>query len=858
MFPAKPANKPIILFALFIGAQLAYASPDDERVEQFLREQGMDQLLEVQLESRLTQAGDEDERREIAESLSALYLTQMRSIERDDPYREVVVARAQSLIDRMALAPMRELRLELLVEAYVANEQAIELAQLELLSDAERVHATRVMQETRRGLKQLLSGSEQEIERLARRRTQTRTLEAQTNAETELDNMRRVASFGNYYLGWSGYGLAVLEGRHVDPDTYKAFGWLLGADGSIPQSKDLGDAALEYDHVARSALGIAACDSQSEQYSLSLLWLDGILDRDAVSEPVARDIKSRKLRVLTQSDDWYKAKELFIELTNRSGESGVSVADARFVALKTLGSSRAKGNDHANDLVKLSIEQLVEQREIGQIVDLYQRFSNLPQIGKGFIPSYANALSELNRAESQEGQPLYRTLIELFTQAIQAPDAGEYPEHRDDCRLKLAYVMIRADDPNGALNVCQQVLDSSLDAHAIEEARWLRIAAIDQANALEGRTSSAELEQAIRSYIERYPGSERTRTLVMRYALRGIVGQEFAIETLRDVPDSDPNAMAARQLRVQLQYQMLRKSGFQDIELIRDTRSLAMNIVEASADNPESDPRSILAMVQIATDLALRDSPPDPTAAERLVVLARSLSGASLLLDEIEPELVMQLIRAALVQNDFARAGARLDELRSIDPTRAEDAEVLILNNLIAYQQANESVQIAELIVEYGVEVIDRVVPRVPERFGVQSSALMETVAFAANSNHKERDDQSMRRLALRLSEQVLEYGQASEIGLRFTADLAESESDTALALKAWLRLLAAYPEDDPRWYEARYHTLRLMLILQPEQAIQAYKQYRVLNSSLAPDPWGAMIEELFANADLSESGDRP
>lgn len=858
MFQANPANKAALFFTLLLCTTVAYAGPGDDQVEQFLREQGMDQLLEVQLESRLLQADDDDERREIAESLSSLYLAQLRAVERDDPYREVVVLRAQSLVDRMALVPLRELRLELLVDTYVDNEHAIELAQLQLLSDTERARAVQMMQETRRGLSQLLYGSEQEIERLARRRTQARTLEAQTNAETELENMRRVASFGNYYLGWSGYGLAVLEGRHVDTDTYKAFGWLLGAEGSIPQSKNLGDAALEYDHVARSALGIAACDAQSEEYSLSLLWLDAILDTDAISELVLRDVKSRKLRALTQNEDWYKAKELLIEMSSSSDAQGVSVADARFVAITTLRSDRSAGNAHASDLVKLSIEQLVEQREIGQIVDLYQRFNTLPQIGKGFIPSYANALSELNRAESQDGQPLYRTLIELFTQAIQAPDASEYPEHRDDCRLKLAYVMIRADDPKGALVTCQQVLDSSLDAQAIEEARWLRIAAIDQENTLSGRSGSAGLEQAIRSYIERYPGSERTRTLVLRYALRGIVGQEFAVQTLRSVPDSDPNAIAAKRLRVQLQYQMLRSSGFQDLELVRDTRNLAMQVIEGSGGNPDFDPRSILAMVQIATDLALRDSPPDPTAAERLIERARSLSGAKTMLDELEPELVLQLIRAALVQNDFDRAGARLDELRSIDSTRAEDAEVLILNTLIAFQQRNDSVQIATLIVEYGVEVIERVVPRVPERFGVQSSALMETVASAADTIHNSNEDQSMRRLALRLSEQVLEYGQASETGLRFTAELAESDANLDLALQAWLRLLAAYPTDDPRWYESRYHSLRLMLSAQPAQAIQAYKQYRVLNPSPAPEPWGGKIEGLFTNIDLSHAGDRP
>lgn len=836
-------TKPIFI-VLGLAVMQAPAGPGDAEVERFLRENRMDQLLEVQLETRLSNTEDVAERADIAATLSTLYLSQLRSIDRSDPYREIVLFRARSLVDRISATPMHELRLELLVDQFIKNENAIELAQIDLLDSDSRDRALYAMRDVRRGLTRLLNGIEQDLDRQTRRRTSARSSNSQSEIEAELDSLRRLNSFGNYYLGWCGYGTAVLEGRHVERDTYQAFGWLLGAEGAIPVSKELSLAAIEYEHVARSAIGIAMCDAQSENYDLAKIWLEGLLASESLPSNVPSEARRRLLRVHALSGAWYDSLKLAIEISSASGDGLLTIADARFVAIETLESRKARENEDAKRLITLCIEQLVEQREIGHVVDLYQRYQNLPMIGSGFIPMYARALAELERTESGESNPAYSIVIDLLNRAIGASDADNYPQHRDDCRLKLAYALVRDNQTADAIEQCQLVLDTSLDADSIEEARWVRIAALDHANALQGRRGSSELEDAIRSYIQRYPGTQRARTLVLRYAMQGVLDPQEAITTLSAVPDDDPNAQAARRLQAQLQYEMLRDSDFRDRVLLLDTLELVRELISSfSLDVGDS---SRVSTLQIGIDLSLRAVPPGTREARRYIEQAQQVIQSGPLESQLGPELVSQLIRASLLDDQIDAALAHLDELRMLDPDRGRDAQVLILNHVIKAWRVDQGVANARMLIDIGVPVIARVSPPEPGRIGVQQSALMEAVAHAANELADEQQDNEMRLLAMRLCEQVLSRGQPSEPGLRRTASIATELRRSETALQAWLRLLAAYPQGDNRWYEARYESLVIMTQVDPARAQDTFDQFQILNPTLGPLPWRDQYDALF------------
>lgn len=847
-------NRPvsILLLIALLGTTLA-AQPGDDAVELYLRDRGMTQLLETQLETRLERASDEAERARLAESLAGLYLDQLREIDANDPYRGVVVVRARSLLSRVEATPMLDLRLELLVNDYSEHEEAVELHRLGLLGESRRSTSRGVLVETARSLRNIERDLAPELERLTRRRTQPMGSDASRDLADEIETKRRQHSLASYYLGWCGYGIAVLENRHVEDDTFIAFAWLLGGEGGMPQQSELRGAALEFDHVARSAIGVAMCYAQSEGYSLAESWLNELLDSDLVGEPPRQAAQSRKLQVLAMARDWYEAHVFANQISNEDAGAFLSVADARFITIQALDSRVSGvpgdgGKEHAEKVAQLGIEHLIERGEIGHVVDLYQRYQSLPLLASGFIPNYAKALAELERLESSGRDSGYQDIARQFEQALKAGDASDYPAHNEDCRLKLAYTLVRADRPDEAIPHCDRIIEGSLRAEAIEEARWLKIAALDRQNTLAGRSFSAPLDAAVRVYVEAYPGSSRTARLVLRHAMRGTLDERLAIETLASIPEDDPIAVPARRTLVQLQYQSLRQSAFNDRAMLRDTRELIDWLIERPLPETgnQDTARTELAIFRIGIDLALRDDPPDPRRAESLIQRAESRHGSTPSFGLIEPELLVRRVQIALLDDRIDRAMSTIDTLRRLDEDQAHYAELLTLNTIVERWETQRRARDARVLVEFGVPVLARMTPGAPERINPQVSSLIEIISDAAEHLAERDSDDSLFRLALRLSRQVLDRGQPSEPGLRRTAALASRAGDAETELEAWLRLLAAYPQDESRWYEARYESLRVMRSIDPVRARSTFEQFRVLNPQLGPEPWNQRIASLF------------
>lgn len=854
-------NRSLLMMILFslLGTTVNAQSGDDA-VESYLRERGMTQLLETQLETRLEQATDESDRARLAESLASLYLDQLRDIDEDDPYRDVVVVRAKSLLSRVQATPMIDLRLELLVDAYTQQEEAVELHRLRLLGESRRSTAQGVLTETARALRAIERDLAPELERLTRRRTQPLGTETTRELASDIETKRRQHSLASYYLGWCGYGIAVLENRHVENDTYIAFAWLLGGEGGMPQQSELRGAALEFDHVARSAIGIAMCYAQSEGYALAESWLNALLESDLVGELPRRAAQSRKLQVLAMKRDWYETHVYANQISDEDSGGFLSVADARFITIQALdarvsGIPGDGGEEQAEKVAQLGIEHLIDRGEIGHVVDLYQRYQSLPLLASGFIPNYAKALADLERLESSGKDSGYQDIARRFEQALKASDASRYPVHNEDCRLKLAYTLIRGDRPGEAIPHCERVIEGSLRGEAIEEARWLKIAALDRQNVLAGRSFSAALDRAVREYVEAYPGASRTARLILRHAMRGTLDERMAIETLASIPEDDPIAVPARRTLVQLQYQSLRQSAFSDLVMLRETREL----IDWLIDRPESEggnqgiARTELAIFRIGIDLALRDDPPDPRRAESLIQLAESRRGSTPSFGLIEPELLVRRVQIALLEDRIGRAMSVIDELRGLDEDQARFAELLTLNTIIERWEVERQTRDARHLIDFGVPILASMTPGAPERINPQVSSLIETISDAAGQLAELDSDESLARLALRLSKQVLERGSPSEPGLRRTAVLASRAADPESELEAWLRLLAAYPQDEARWYEARYESLRVMRSIDPARARSTFDQFRVLNPRLGPPPWNERIAAIFP-----ETADEP
>ena len=104
-----------------------------------------------------------------------------------------------------------------------------------------------------------------------------------------------------------------------------------------------------------------------------------------------------------------------------------------------------------------------------------------------------------------------------------------------------------------------------------------------------------------------------------------------------------------------------------------------------------------------------------------------------------------------------------------------------------------------------------------------------------------------MRDIALGIDKRLVALGSPPLQVLRRYAELTEAAGDRSAALEAWRLLLSGTNPTAPDWFEARYHSLRLLLASEPARAREAMDQYKVLHPEFGPEPWGPKIKELDA-----------
>lgn len=857
-FHLMAAKRIILSGVLAISAVCAggaFASPGDEQVAAYLKAHNMFSLLEIQLEDRIANARDKEDRLRLAEELAGVYLEQLKLYDRTNPYREIIVLRAQSLTKRMGSMPMFDLRLELLIDGYLGVESEVELARLELLDEGKRALAIVKLDELSHQLKALSSKIDPAVVRVER--VKKRAVGAPGDEQDKLPALLRYRSLSHYYHAWAGYSLAVLEDRHVPTDVFISFGWLLGAKGELPELATLNESTLEYDHVARSAIGVAMAYAQSGDGLLARSWAGLVVESQDAMPDARVAAEDRLLQILAMDGDWLKVDEWLSVLNEaRSGTTPMSVADARFLALRSLeamqqSTKRRGGAAVAKKVARKAIKQLVEHNEIGHVLDLYRRFDSLPMLADSFITNYARALGELNDAEQAGGSGMYASVAALFAQALDAPDASRFPRERDDCTLKLAYVEIRSGRASEAIKICDRLIKQSSNEVAVEEARWMRIAAIDSINIDAGRSSSEKLELAVREYITAYPASPKSAKLILRHAMQGTVDPRVAIETLSAIGDDDPLAIPARRTLVSLQYKQLRANGFGDSEQI----ALVLGMVrwiderEQSEMSDLNEAKARLGTIRVGLDLVFRASPPDQKLAEHLIMKGYAVLSFDQSLSVHRAEFVYRQVELSLLAGRLKDAMDLLAELESLDQSRAQNARVLLLNDAIGKWNTQHSTTNARRLVDLGTGVLAKQLPAHPKPMNAQVSNMARLIAQASAYLWTQSKDTSARDLALRMSLLVLDRGYPTEPGLRLTAELCAQTNDQKHELDAWLRLLAAYPTSDDRWYESRYQSLRVMFELDQDRARSAFAQFKVLHPTLGPAPWNTKIAALFGES---------
>ena len=872
----------LALIAPFARAQ--EASSPDGRVAAYLERLALDDLLGAQLRERLSRAGDE-ERSQIAERLARLYTVQLTAAT-NERRRAQIGARSRALLDAIPDGQLFDLRVSLAIQLYLPAEEIAERARLSLATEEEKAGAIETLLDVRDSLTVVAETSDREVAVLERRE-RSASDSVRREAREDLGVARRIRSRSRYYAAWSGYYAALLGGAEDDAArAVRDFGFLLDSSEQRPTIDRLPKRLLRMEHVARSAIGVALCFSLEQRHTDAVRWIDELARAPEFAPEAIGQLRSATMVVLAGASEWGELSDM-VARRRRAGAQVVALSEgeARLVAVLTLDALREGGlarteRTYAEALARVAVGDLSASGSVAHVLDLATRYEDLPIGDQGFIFRYAMGLRRYAEAREHHGSigqddsrptedqatvRLYTDVSESFTRALESSDAGRYPAQRDECRLRLGLSLFYGGELVMASEKLARASESEIES-VRDEAEWMRVVALD--TGVEGGDESLReaRDEAAGEYLRLHPRSSRAVLLVMRLAEVELVGDAQAAEILASVPPEAPYADAARRHLSRLLYRLYRASpGNRKSEAGSEFLAVALPLIDAdvpvalgSAEPVgEQAAQALLVRVRQVLDVVLGVDSLDVRHAERAVsVLERVTSARSMDLSWLDDELGYRRLQIALRQDDGSEAERLLAELHMDDGHFARAADRLMYRRaVVAWAAPPRKSEEARELVRHGSRVAEVLSLEDPEIAQPASLSVLNSVASAAAFLATSEADAGMRELALSLDQRVLDAGRQSAGVLRRVAQLGELGGEVERALEAWLLLLSGTDESAVTWYEARHHSIRLMLLLDPSRARQAIDQYRVLHPGTAPPPWDERMRELEAQIRLAPGG---
>ena len=801
------------------------------------------------------------------------------------------------LLDRVPAADSFELRINLAKARYLRAEKLAERHRLRLASPDEIDEARVTLESVLRDLASIGGRVDRQV-RIQEQRLNRDGPSDPASIRDRLSEARRLRSLAMYYGGWSGYYLALINNR-VDllDDALERFAYLLNAEHQEPTLERLPRSMLRYEHVARSAVGVALCRSMQGEHVQAQLWLDEVDAAEGLSESVRTQLVPRRLVVLAGAKRW----DSFAVLARRERraadgvDSPLPVDLARLVAVLALegvreypvGDSRRWA---VEPMVQLAVGDLVTMGEIAHVLDLTKRFGTLPLGETGFIARYVRGLRAFEDvrvahralaaesggdAEVPTADPAlanrYLATSDLLSQALEAEDAGRYAEERANAALLRGMAEYYRDRPVEAAALFEEAIELAQGRDRREQASWLRVIAIDRAVELdESPTLIAQRDEAATFYVQEFPTGERAARLLLRLAGAGLADDATAAGVLLAVPPESPLYAVARRQAATLLYRLCRSTrGSERDDHAATFLSVASELIEAERrivisageDEATEAAKTAVILVRQLLDIALGTTAPDLGRAEgALRVLDDMLSRLGRAAGELDPQINAEMTYRRL---QIATFKGRLDEaddlallLRAGGGRFAAASDRFLFNHALkAWDGGEPDDATATRLVDHGVRVLTPAQGGPPVLDTSTESAVADVIAIAAVHLWRAAQDEARRDLALRLDRLAIDEGHATERRLRRYAGLAEEAGQPEPALEAWRLLSSGLDPSDEGWYEARYNTIRLLIEVDVGRAHNAMLQHRTLYPDLGPEPWGERFRALMVRLEAIGPG---
>lgn len=861
-------------------AWLACAQPaGSDALDAYLSDRGLDSVLATVLRERL-RTGVGEERARSAEALGRLYVRMLEKAGTPEE-RQELEQHSRELLKLVPEADSFELRINLGKATYLQAEEIAERERLKIATPEETAEAQRVLRGVGAVFEEIASKAGAKVSALERQETIARDADIEA-VRAELSEARRLRSLARYYAGWTEYYLALLTGAPSRATkAIEHFGWILNAVPGRPPSLDrLSDGLLRYEHVARAAMGVALCLSMAGNDSEAVRWLENIEHTEGLPPPVLDQLFLRKVTVLGAAGRWADV-DLAVrrrrEPEKDKGESPLSTAEARLLAVMALRGAREEQSRPglrrvAERLAQTAMADLITRGEVGHVLDLVQKFGTLPIGEEGFISVYVRGLQTFEQARAEHRAAggdaeapsadnatinRYREAARLLESVDRSEDAARFPNELVKARMRRGLALYYAGDLEAAAEQFQRAAAAPAGPEQRQDALWYGVVTLDRAVEA-GKPSLVPQRDALATvYLREFPGSANAARLLLRQVRADLVPEEKAIEILMNVPGDSPLYEAARRQAARMLYQAFRRAGPErrDFAALRFAdvaeQVLAIEAAKAGAgtDRPAREAaENVLVLVRQTADALLASSAPDLARVEAaLAVLDSVATRHGMDLAHLGGELAFRRLQIALARSDPARIQRAADEVRAIGGAYGAAADRLLYRRAMGvFLKTPEDAGSARDVVRFGTRVLDAS-PGVREAGDPAAAGLRNSIAAAAFTLWRLERDESMRDLALEMERTQHAAQVRTSEGLRRLAELAEEAGAKQEALDAWRELLVGLDDTTPAWFEARYHSIRLLMESDPAGAADAMTQHKVLHPEFGPAPWGEKLRELDA-----------
>lgn len=871
--------------ALLAGASaVAQTSPDAE-VESFLESNGLTSLLAEHLQDQLARTPPA-QRAPIAERLAALYAELIEAT--DDPARrDEWESRARELLSVVPESAGASLRLDLERTRYSRAERLAEQSRLRLADRSELEEALRVFDTVAPVFASIAGAAHQDVLAIQRQEESGHEYDPELLARA-LRDARRRRSLGYYLAAWSNTYLAEMQDAPARAqEALPQFGWLLGAMiNEAPSLDNVPDASMQFEHVARAAIGVAVCYAVLADGAKALDWLDLVENHEATPPSVRDQLPGRRLSVLMRLDRWSDVEQQVQSLRRGSGgsEQPLSPALARLIAVSAL-ESRGANEDVRRRMARLAVADLVQRQEIAQLVDLGTRYGTAPIADGGFIGAHVRGLvayesaRDAHRAAADADAPVsdaaivrsYRRAGELLAEAIRFEDARRFPEALAVTTLLLGMSEYFASGADLALaataaQTLQAASERFQDEDRSADALWMAHRAARRAAGEDGASS---LTNAIaQAFLDRFPSDERAGVLRVQLAAGGSLGTEDAVAILLDTPRESPAYEASQRHAARLLYDLYRQAppAQRDWAALRYAGVaeplLAMDRTRAVGGDARSAEFAIVRARRVL-DALLSVRAPDAGRAMAALDALDAILATGLVEPPPPNEIAFRRLQIALALDDETEAARHAAAIRrSGDGRYTIFADRALFNHAVDRWRAMLSIESsAGARAEAAREVVGRgaqlLIDTDDGLINAETLPIQAAIAHAAYDLWTATGEREALDLAYRRHQLVLREQPFDQPALRRLAELAEAKEDVETALSCWRTLSSGLDPNTGAWFEARVRLLELLAEEEPERAREALRQHIALRPDVGPAPWGDRIRALAQRLNVAlPSGD--